>query len=263
MQSLSPFIHNVFDHHLSWVGGILTLIGVGELLLRKKLLIPPKWVVRIGIAFLFVACGQAWFDEHRNVETLIGEKARLSGQVAHLQAENAFKDKPIILQVPQTVGHGRINSPPISKPAIEVKGNGNVAGNTVTGTGNVVGIGNQVTLNPKKPNAVQVTYGFNGFERDIGPGLIRGDDGEMPVFNQLALIEKSQDWKKLIEECDKEIAKVPLWMTPYAMKGTALFNLGEKQEGIKLVEYVDSQTEGNPDFDGVRKILVEMKARLH
>lgn len=156
----------------------------------------------------------------------------------------------------------RVSPPPQAKPVTEIKGNDNVAGNTVTGTENVVGIGNQVTLNPKKPNAVQVTYGFNGFERDIGPGLISGGNGEMTVFNQLSSIEKSQDWQKLIEECDKEIAKVPLWITPYAIKGEALFNLGKKEEGIKLLGYADSQTEGNPDFDGIRKVLAEMKSRL-
>jgi hypothetical protein len=84
----------------------------------------------------------------------------------------------------------------------------------------------------------------------------------MAVFDQLTSIQASQDWQTLIEECDKEIAKVPLWMTPYAMKGAALFNLGKKEDGIKLLEYVDSQTEGNHDFDPVRNVLAQMKNRL-
>jgi hypothetical protein len=81
VHNLYSFAQNVLAHHLSWIGGLLTVLGVGELVLGKKILLSAKWVLRLGIVFLFIACCQAWFDEHRNVQNLIAEKTSLGTHI--------------------------------------------------------------------------------------------------------------------------------------------------------------------------------------
>lgn len=118
-------------------------------------------------------------------------------------------------------------------------------------------------LKAVNPNAGQVTYGFNGMRRIISPGRVQGDDGEMAVFGRLKSLQDSHDWNKLVEESEAEIKKVPDWLTPYAFKGIAYLNLGKREEGIKLLEYVDQKTPSNPDFDEVRKVLAAAKPKVH
>lgn len=134
MHTVFPFARNVFDHHLSWVGGGLTVLGAGELVVGKKLFIAPKWALRVGAALLFISCCQAWFDEHRNVQTLIDEKAILTGQNNGIQGQLALKEKPIVLQVPETKPQVRT----ATKPNIQQKSEG-------ANSPNVVGNENQFT----------------------------------------------------------------------------------------------------------------------
>jgi hypothetical protein len=118
-------------------------------------------------------------------------------------------------------------------------------------------------LKAVNPNAGQITYGFNGMRRIISPGRVQGDDGEMSVFARLKSLQDNHDWNRLIEESEAEIKKVPAWLTPYAFKGLAYLNLGKHDEGIKLLEYVDQRTPGNPEFDEVRKVLAAAKLTAH
>lgn len=82
------FLSNVVAHHLSWIGLALTLVGLIEKLAGKAIVIPPKWAVRVGVMFLFVSSYQTSLDEHRNLETLIGEKATLSSENWQLKQRN-------------------------------------------------------------------------------------------------------------------------------------------------------------------------------
>lgn len=75
------------------------MAGVYEMLAGKKLFVPPKWVIRVGVLLLFVACCQAWFDEHRNVEALIHDKTDLWNKIGYLQAQLDFKNTPLAIQV--------------------------------------------------------------------------------------------------------------------------------------------------------------------
>ncbi len=75
------FLSNVAAHHLGWIGLILTVVGVIEKITNTTIVTRPRWIIGIGVALLFISCCQAWLDEHRNVTTLISDKARLSSEL--------------------------------------------------------------------------------------------------------------------------------------------------------------------------------------
>ena len=168
MHILFPFTQNVFAHSLSWVGGMLTVLGVGELVLGKKILLPPKWILRIGVAFLFIASCQAWFDEHRNVRKLIDEKSSLSSLVNQLQQQLAFKQTPIILETPPTTAQSNARSVASAKPNIQQKSEGN-------NSPNIVGDDNSVNINSAPRNLSATT------SRAISSGISKLPPAEIGV----------------------------------------------------------------------------------
>lgn len=93
MDNIRLFLLSVFDHHLSWIGGILTCIGVVELIFGKKIFVAPKWVVLAGVVLLFISCYQAWFEEH----------AKVMEEAVYLIGENPVfvlgKDSPVTLPI--------------------------------------------------------------------------------------------------------------------------------------------------------------------
>jgi hypothetical protein len=106
-MSIFPFLSNVFSHHLAWIGGILTIIGLIEKVRDASVPIPrPVIWWSVGL-LLFVASYEAWMDEHQNAAVLIGEKAILTSVNSQLSTTNTnligqlgAKDRPVIIQVP-------------------------------------------------------------------------------------------------------------------------------------------------------------------
>lgn len=72
---------------------------------------------------------------------------------------------------------------------------------------------------------------------------------ENNVFKELANLEKEKKFVEMIVLCDKSISKTPKWYTPYISKAIALLNINNKdQEAIKLLEFVESKTPGDPQY---------------
>jgi tetratricopeptide (TPR) repeat protein len=65
-----------------------------------------------------------------------------------------------------------------------------------------------------------------------GPGQMNAEEGEQPAFNEIQAAANAQDWKKTIELCQKEIAKVPEWLTPYFYLGGAYLNTGQHDQAL-------------------------------
>jgi hypothetical protein len=84
MPAFQPFFADLFAHHLSWIGGLLTAMSLIEKIGGKPLNVSRRTLLWSGIALLFVSCCQAWFDEHANVVNLIRDKANLAAQLDQL-----------------------------------------------------------------------------------------------------------------------------------------------------------------------------------
>jgi len=253
MHGLSLFAQNVFSHQLSWVAGILTLVGLIELVSSKKILIPRKWAFCIGLALLFVACCQAWFDEHRNVETLVSEKAALTSRVKELEAENAFKDKPIFLQEPPSAK----NLAP-AKPSIQQKSEG-------PNSPNIVGNGNTVNP-PVNPNKLTVTYTCDGLKVVTGvnaQGTLIYDREDEPQkdFNAMADMVNAGKYDELIKECQARIKSDPEWLTPYLFCGVGYLNQGQKDKTREMLSYVDGHS--GPTYEQGECKKISDYLRLH
>jgi hypothetical protein len=78
------FAKDLFHQILFYFGGVG---AVGILIWEKKSEKPIKWglIFAVFLVCLFVACFQAWIDEHHNAETLITEKSKLTSDSYLLQ----------------------------------------------------------------------------------------------------------------------------------------------------------------------------------
>ena len=78
---------------------------------------------------------------------------------------------------------------------------------------------------------------------------------EMTVFKKLLDLQKEQDWSTLRNVCEEQIKKSPEWLTPYLFAGVAYANLGEREQAIKLLEYVDKQAAGSSQYSDAARLL--------
>ena len=258
MDSLYLFAQNVLAHHLSAVGGILTLLSIGELVTSKKFVLPPKWTLWAGLVLLFIACCQAWFDEHHNAQQLIAEKASLSGQIAQLQAQVAFKDKPITLQMPSASEHAHVNKP--TRPTIQQDSKGDKSPN-------IVGNGN--TVNPPiNPNRQTTTYSCEGNKQTVGPdknGVFTvegGDPKPKEDFNAMALLVNTQQYPALIEKCESLMKSEPKWLTPYLMCAVGYLGVGQHDKAQEMLSYVTDHSGPTYEQGECKKISDYVKAKL-
>jgi hypothetical protein len=117
---------------------------------------------------------------------------------------------------------------------------------------------------PAVPVAKQeiITYDYRGYKTSslTGPMLVDGDEGESKQYQALLELQKVGEWKKLLKNSTREIKKAPDWLTPYAFKAVALQHLGKKAEAIQALEYVDQRSTGNPEYDQVRRLLMQLKS---
>lgn len=65
----------------------------------KNCAFPESGPFVLASCSFFIGCGQAWFDEHRNVATLIAEKANLSSRNNELTSQLAYKERPIEVKI--------------------------------------------------------------------------------------------------------------------------------------------------------------------
>jgi hypothetical protein len=222
------------------------LLSVIELARGKKFLISKTWLLRFGFTFLIIACCQAWFDEHRNVQELISEKSTLTERVNQLE----FASRPIVVQFP-------IEPKPRSGPTSGIRSNINQKSEGPNSP-NIVGNGNQVTVNPEvNPNAPSVYYEFNGVKHVQQGNQFNGIAGpELSAFQTIKEMYAAKDWQGLNSFSEKQIADYPLWLTPYLFSGVALANMGQRDKAIERLKYVSEKSAGRKDYQDVSRILI-------
>lgn len=87
-----------------------------------------------------------------------------------------------------------------------------------------------------------ISSGRNGdgsISRSISVGT------EKAFYPKFSEVEKTRNWKKLLDVCEEGIALSPEWMTPYYFKAIALFNLNRKEEAGQCLKIVEENTYGN------------------
>ena len=91
------FLWDLFHQILFYLGGIVALL---DMLLVKWLdtSIERRLFTGIALACLFIACFQAWIDEHHNSEELIQEKAQIATQEEFWKNQSYTKDDALRLR---------------------------------------------------------------------------------------------------------------------------------------------------------------------
>ncbi len=133
-----------------------------------------------------------------------------------------------------------------------------------TGKNNIsqIGTGNVATINPEvNPNAPVITYDFNGAKRTTLPGSNHVEVGEQHTkFTEMSLLERAGKWQELKAAAESQIIAAPGWLTPYLLKAQAIVNLpngkSNREEAIKLCEFVKRKSGGNPEFDNPANMLL-------
>jgi hypothetical protein len=105
-----------------------------------------------------------------------------------------------------------------------------------------------------------ITYDFNGvkhLQQGHDFSAITGD--EFAVFQLLEDLERQRHWVEIRDLCETQIQKTPEWLTPYLCAGVACANLGNDEEAIRRLEYVESMAAGNPAYSAATRILNELR----
>jgi hypothetical protein len=114
-----------------------------------------------------------------------------------------------------------------------------------------------ITLNRKpNPYASVAWYEFNGVKHTQEGNKFTAIAGEeMGVFQKLVELQKQQDWPTLRDVCEERIKKSPEWLTPYLFAGVAYAHLGDREQAVKRLEYVDKQAAGNSEYSDAGRLL--------
>ena len=94
-----------------------------------------------------------------------------------------------------------------------------------------------------------VRYEFNGIKR-----VRQSQDTEAVTWDEFAIfqilneLEKQGHWVAVRDLCEEQIQKTPEWLTPYLCAGVAHANLGECEEAIQRLEYVERMAFCNPRY---------------
>lgn len=106
------------------------------------------------------------------------------------------------------------------------------------------------------------TYDFRGNYRSTSPGSISGVMGaRAEVFDRIIELHNSQNWRELSDLCEKEIKATPEWLTPYLFAGVAQVNLGNKARALELLEHVQTNAAGDPEYAEVDGLLDRLRSK--
>ena len=88
------FLSDLFHQILFYIGGVLALV---ELFMTKWLNTPleKRLFNVLVVGCLFVACFQAWVDEHHNAEELIKDKSHLAEEKGYWKGQSDAKDQSV------------------------------------------------------------------------------------------------------------------------------------------------------------------------
>lgn len=101
-----------------------------------------------------------------------------------------------------------------------------------------------------------VWYEFNGVKHiQEGNSSTAILGAEMTIFEKLLDLQKERDWPTLRNVCEEQIKKSPEWLTPYLFAGVAYANLGDREQAINRLEYVDKQAAGNSQYSDAARLL--------
>ena len=105
-----------------------------------------------------------------------------------------------------------------------------------------------------------VRYEFNGIKR-----VWQGQDTEAVTWDEFAIfqileeLEKQGHWLAVRDLCEEQIQKTPEWLTPYLCAGVAHANLGECEEAIRRLEYVERMAVSNPRYSAATRVLRQLR----
>lgn len=106
------------------------------------------------------------------------------------------------------------------------------------------------------------SYDFNGRKRiQTRPGRLNLEDGEVVEFQKIQQLYSEKNWKAMIVVCEREIAKVPEWLTPYMYAGVAYASLDQDAQGIKRLSHVVENAAGDKDYADAERILQILRER--
>jgi len=105
-------------------------------------------------------------------------------------------------------------------------------------------------LSKKAERGVVSITQFDGtyMVRQGGNLSVTGGTMENKVFKELMKLEGEKKYTEIIQLCDRTIESNPKWYTPYLYKAISLLNLNDKEQGIKLLDYVTNHTLGDPQY---------------
>lgn len=105
-------------------------------------------------------------------------------------------------------------------------------------------------LSKKTERGVVSITQFDGsyMVRQGGSLSVTGGTIENKVFKELVKLEGERKFAEVIKLCDRTIESSPKWYTPYLYKAISLLNLNDKEQGLKLLEFVTNNTLGDPQY---------------
>lgn len=105
-----------------------------------------------------------------------------------------------------------------------------------------------------------VTYDFTGIKHvQDGQGSENIDWDEFAIFQILKELEKHGHWVAVRDLCEEQIQKTPEWLTPYLCAGVAYANLGQRDEAIRRLEYVEKIAPHNRDYSAATRVLNQLR----
>lgn len=117
---------------------------------------------------------------------------------------------------------------------------------------------------PADPRPAIRAYAYDGAVRILKSGQMVTDTDtlEHKLYGRLDAARQARDWRRLATLSEDAIHKTPEWLTPYSLAGEAYANLGKIDRAISMLEYVEKQGQGNPDYDSAVTTATELRESL-
>lgn len=120
-------------------------------------------------------------------------------------------------------------------PSISQEGKNNIA---------QVGNNNSATINPDVNfNRPVRVYDCVGYWRSSGPSAYAANEvsggGDTKAFENMAQLNNTGDFDRLIPVCEQYMKEVPDWLTPYLFCGLGELGTGHKAKARELLKYYE------------------------